>query len=507
MSENAMKLANIQTMIVGERKASKELRLSGKVQVDERKLYAQTTHIPGRIEQLNINFTGDKVNRGQTLAMVYSPELMTAQAELLQANNIRGNQPELFEAAKQKLANWKIGEGTIDKILNSEKLIQRFPISADVSGIVVSKEVDLGDYVERGTPLYEIADLSSVWVLFDVYESDLPWVQTGNKVTYTVQSFPGETFEGTISFIDPLINAETRVASARVEVKNADFKLKPEMFVSGTINTDLGPTLGNSKEIVIPKSAVMWTGERSIVYLRENVSDKVDFILREVVLGPSLGDAYVIRSGLRNGDEIVVNGTFTVDAASQLAGKPSMMNPEGTPAMNSHNHGSMEIEDSEERSRMPVGNGKSVEKLTQALQPVLAEYLAIKEALSNDQVEKAIDAGKRMLQSVEGISFADFSGESQTQWEQLSDGIRADLRDVEHFNSLGEVRTAFLGISNRMVPLATLLKQGHEPLYILHCPMADSNKGADWLSTSKEINNPYYGKSMSSCGEVKREIK
>ena len=335
MTDDAMKLANIQTMIVGgSNDANKKLALNGKVQIDERKLYTQSTHIPGRIERLNINFTGEKVSRGQTLAMVYSPELVTAQEELLQANRMKESQPELFEAAKQKLSNWKIGASTINKILSTNKPIQQFPISADVSGIITAKKVDLGDYVGQGMPIYEIADLSSLWVLFDVYESDMPWVKVGNKISYTIQSLPGETFEGVVSFIDPLINPQTRVASARVEVKNAENKLKPEMFVSGIVNNNI--TKPSSKEIIIPKSAVMWTGERSVVYIKSVVSNKVNFKLREVTLGASLGDAYIIKKGLSIGEDIVVNGTFTVDAASQLEGKPSMMSPEGGKVVTGH---------------------------------------------------------------------------------------------------------------------------------------------------------------------------
>lgn len=335
MTEDAMKLANIQTMIVGGSKESnKELRLNGKVQIDERKLYTQSSHISGRIEKLTINFTGEKVSRGQTLAMIYSPEMVTAQEELLQANRMRESQPELFSAAIQKLRNWKIGESTINRIITANKPIQQFPITADVSGIITAKKIDLGDYVHQGMPIYEIADLSSLWVLFDVYESDIPWVKVGDKVQYTIQSLPGESFEGTISFIDPLINPQTRVASARVEVKNPKSNLKPEMFVTGVVKNNIIKM--ESKDIVIPKSAVMWTGERSVVYVKNMTSNKVNFKLREVTLGPSLGDAYVIKEGLLEGEYIVVNGTFIVDAASQLAGKPSMMSPEGTKPVTSH---------------------------------------------------------------------------------------------------------------------------------------------------------------------------
>ena len=327
MSENAMKLANVQTMVVGRGDASREIRLNGKIQVDERNTYSQSTHIPGRIEQLAINFTGEQVSRGQNLATIYSPELVTAQEELLQASRIRASQPELFEAAKEKLRNWKIGDAQIAQILSGGKALQRFSIRADVNGIVTEKMVDLGDYVERGMPIYEISDLSKVWVLFDLYEGALSWVTVGSKVEYTVNSLPGETFEGTISFIDPLLNPQTRVATARVEVDNRNGKLKPEMFASGVVKNNLATA--QTQELVIPNSAVLWTGKRSRVYVKTNGGDRASFSLREITLGPSLGDSYVVQEGLEPGEEIVSNGAFTIDAAVQLSGGRSMMNPDG----------------------------------------------------------------------------------------------------------------------------------------------------------------------------------
>ena len=507
MSDDAMKLANIQTMIVGgSNGANKKLALNGKVQIDERKLYTQSTHIPGRIERLNINFTGEKVTRGQTLAMVYSPELVTAQEELLQAYRMKEAQPELFEAAKQKLGNWKIGSATINKIISANKPIQQFPITADVSGIITSKKVDLGDYVGQGMPIYEIADLSSLWVLFDIYESDMPWVKVGNKINYTVQSLPGETFEGVVSFIDPLINPQTRVASARVDVKNSGNRLKPEMFASGVVINSL--TTSTSKDIVIPKSAVMWTGERSVVYVKSVVSNKVNFKFREVTLGTSLGDAYIIKEGLSEGEEIVVNGTFTVDAASQLAGKPSMMSPEGGAAMIGHNHGGAAVPTSNDLIINKVAKSVAVnQKAKDALKPILTEYLAMKDALIIDNLEEAKKAGTNIIKTIEGVNMSLFIGESHSVWMDLSSDLKNALQHVQHFKTLEEVRGPFQQISNRMIELETSFNSTDETLYVLHCPMANNNKGADWLSNSKEVKNPYYGQSMLTCGVVAKEIK
>jgi len=505
MTEDATKLANIQTMRVGMGDTQKELRLNGKVQIDERKLYAQSTHIPGRIEQLRINFTGETVNRGQTLAYIYSPDLLTAQEELLQSYSIRNSQPELFEAAKQKLSNWKISESSIDKIISSGKLIQQFPITADVSGVVTSKKVDLGDYVNRGTPIYEIADLSSLWVLFDVYESDMPWVKVGDKVSYTIQSLPGETFEGTISFVDPLINPQTRVATARIEIKNTGNKLKPEMFASGIVKNSLNSKA--SKDIVIPKSAVMWTGERSVVYIKNSVGNTVEFMLREVTLGPSLGESYSVISGLSEGEEIVVNGTFTIDAASQLAGKPSMMNPEGGIVITGHDHGAMEMETSKKPTKEEVNFDISVGKeIKEAIQPLLVAYLEMKDALVGDNFDRAKNSGVKLLSSTKSVDMGLFKGKSHDVWMALQNDIKSELEHVEHFTNLEEARKAFFSLSNTMISMAKTFKPD-ETLFVLHCPMANNNKGADWLSSSKEIRNPYYGEAMLTCGEVKDTIK
>jgi len=421
---------------------------------------------------------------------------------------MKESQPELFEAAKQKLSNLKIGESTINKIITSNKPIQQFPITADVTGIITSKKVDLGDYVDQGMPIYEIADLSSLWVLFDVYESDMSWIKVGNKINYTIQSLPGESYEGVITFIDPLINPQTRVASARVEVKNSNNKLKPEMFVSGVVNKDVSTS--ESKDMVIPKTAVMWTGERSVVYMKSVVSNKVNFKLREVTLGASLGDTYIIKEGLSEGEEIVVNGTFTVDAASQLAGKPSMMSPEEAGVVIGHNHAievnSKSNETTVTKNTIPKNLGIS-QKTKEALKPIFTEYLLLTDALAKDNLEEAKKDGAKLLKAVEDVNMSLFTGESHKVWMDLSVELKNALQHIDHFKSLGELRKSFNQISESIITMEIAFKPNNETLYVLHCPMANNNKGGDWISASKEVKNPYYGKAMLTCGEVSKEIK
>jgi membrane fusion protein, copper/silver efflux system len=271
-----------------------------------------------------VNFTGESVRQGQTLAFIYSPELITAQQELLEASKNRQEQPEIYEASKEKLRQWKITEAQIENIEKKGNTIKYLEIVSEISGIVSSRRVNKGDYVSQGSVLFDIADLSSVWLMFDAYESDLPFLNEGNKISFTIQALPGIDFSGNIKFIDPVIDPVTRVSKVRVEIKNQAGKLKPEMFATGIVTADLAEYKNN---FIIPRSAVLWTGKRSIVYVKQADSDEPIFKIREVELGPMLDNSYVIISGLTEGEEIVTQGTFSVDAAAQLEGKPSMMNP------------------------------------------------------------------------------------------------------------------------------------------------------------------------------------
>jgi Cu(I)/Ag(I) efflux system membrane fusion protein len=502
MSPTAMQLAQVQTLIVGKSDAEKSLRLNGKVQEDERLLFTQSSHIPGRVEKLGVNFTGEYVEEGQVIAYIYSPDLVTAQEELLEAAKIKDSQPALFNAAKEKLKNWKLTEKQIDGILSSNRTLAQFPILANGSGYVTEKLVNLGDYIKQGEPIYEIADLSKVWVMFDVYESDMAWINEGDKVIYNLQSLPGKTFSGTISYVDPVIDPKTRVAKARVEQNNQNLLLKPEMFVSGTVEAKTNK--GNSS-LTVPKSAVMWTGKRSVVYVMQTSAQKVSFQMREVALGPELGESYVIESGLQPGEEIAVNGTFSIDAAAQLAGKPSMMNPEGGVAMTGHNHGG-NANSSMDTNRPSTNKTTISTDAKKALQPLFENYFKMKSALANDNYESAKESGMAVKAAVENMDMNLFGGDAHTLWMQQSTALSESLQHIEHLGEIKSLRDNFISISNAMIALTESFDPMESAIYIQHCPMADSNKGADWLSQEKGILNPYFGESMLTCGEIKKKI-
>jgi len=511
MSPAAMQLASVSTAIVGKMNPVKQVRLNGKVQADERLVYSQSSHIPGRIEKLLVNFTGEFVNKGQTIAYVYSPELVTAQEELFEARKIAESQPQLFAAAKEKLKNWKLSDKQIEKILTSGKTQEEFPVQADVAGYVTSKMINLGDYVRRGETIYEIADLSRVWVLFDVYESDMSWIKKGDKVDFAIASLPGESFTSNITWLDPVIDPKTRVAKARVEYNNASGKLKPEMFASGIVEAKLANKLNS---LVVPKTAVMWTGKRSVVYVITNSDQGVNFIMREVTLGSALGDSYMVEEGLMEGEEIAVNGTFSIDAAAQLAGKPSMMSPEGGKVMTGHNHGEMDMggseseEEHEEKPKAAVVKSLSVDKQAkEALQPLYASYLKWKDDLTNDDFEEAQKKATNMKSALDKINMSLFKDDAHNAWMDFQGSLSNSLEHVQHFSDIEQLRKAFQTVSATMIELTNTFNPLVEIIYVQHCPMADNNKGADWLSAEKKIRNPYFGSSMLTCGKVTQEIR
>ncbi len=326
MSESAMKLAEVQTSTVIKGTTSKDILLYGKIQVDERLQQSQTAHVPGRIEQLNINVTGELVKKGQLIARIYSPELVTAQKELIEALSLKDKYPSLIEAAREKLRNWKLSEEQINILENSGNVISTFNVYSNTTGIVVNRKVNEGDYISKGAVLFDVTDFSKVWGVFDAYESDLAWISKNQKVDFTAQAIPGKTFSGKISFIDPVIDASTRITRVRIEISNPNLQFKPEMFINGLIHSGIK---GSAEQIYIPQSAVLWTGKRSVVYVKIPDTEHATFKMREITLGASMKDSYIVVDGLMEGEEIVTNGTFSVDAAAQLAGKTSMMNPSG----------------------------------------------------------------------------------------------------------------------------------------------------------------------------------
>jgi Cu(I)/Ag(I) efflux system membrane fusion protein len=250
----------------------------------------------------------------------------------------------------------------------------------------------------------------------------------------------------------------------------------------------------------------MWTGERSVVYVKVPNTDQPSFSLREVELGPALGNAYVIDDGLEAGEQVVINGTFTVDAAAQLAGKPSMMNPAlpaGRPAagavMEEHDHSAIGT----------TADMESVELLDaqqSEVSEVLQDYIKLKDALVASENDKAAQHARNMEEKIEQVGMAAMSGAAHKRWMDILPKLKSSLKEINSKANIDAQRKAFVSLSKAIVDVAQSFGPFDEPVYVLYCPMADDDAGAQWLSASEEVLNPYYGDSMLRCGEVKEKI-
>jgi Cu(I)/Ag(I) efflux system membrane fusion protein len=513
MTESAAKLADIQSIIVRKGIPKKELFLQGKVQPDERRISQLTARFGGRIEKLFVSFTGENVKKGQKLATIYSPELVTAQRELLEAIGNKDNRPTMYKAARSKLKLWDLTEEQIDAIEEKEEPTLYFEVLSPISGTVTQRHVSLGDYLKEGTALFEVIDLTQVWIMFDAYESDLPWIRMGDNVKYSMQSIPGKSFTGEVTYIDPFINPRTRVAKVRVQQKNSSLMLKPEMFVNGLIESR---TAKNSNVILIPKSSILWTGKRAVVYVRVPERDQPSFLYKEIDLGPESGNFYVVLSGLNEGEEIAVNGVFKIDAAAQLAGKPSMMNPTGGATSLAHDHGRAKLENQEiEEDHSQHGTYKnvvSVEKVSVVFQAQLGDlyvnYLTLKNALVESDPTKAIDASKYMIGGLENIDMTLLDGDGHELWMKNQTEIKKALTSIQHSDNLESQRKAFVSLSDILYEsIKSFGIDDSKTIYYQYCPMAIDNQGAFWLSEVEEINNPYFGEMMLRCGETREIIQ
>ena len=317
LSPEALALANVRVTRVTEGVPTKEITLHGTVRADERRARVQVAHVKGRIERFFVHAPGERVREGDIIARVSSPDMHTARQELIEAHRTDSlRYPELLAAAREKLRLWKLTEEQIRETERSGVASPIVDIPADVDGVVTARRVEEGDYVVPGTVLFELADLSHLRAVFNAREGDIPYLRVGQPVDYTLTALPGRSFQGKISIVEPSLSENARVLEVRVEIPNPTDELRPGMYARATVRATLplSPTL----QVVIPSSAVLWTGPRSLVYVRQGTPDNPFFLPRSVELGPSLGDAYVVLSGLSPGEEIVTRGLFAIDASAQL---------------------------------------------------------------------------------------------------------------------------------------------------------------------------------------------
>lgn len=496
LSETAAALASIRTAKAERKFVEVKVRMVGKVTYDETLLYHVTAWVPGRIDRLFVDYTGIAVRKGDHMVELYSPELLQAQEELLEAErSVRrfetGGPPQVLErarrtlhAAEEKLRLWGLLEEQIEAIKERGTPSDHITVFAPHGGIVIQKNGVEGMYVQTGTRIYSIADLNRVWVMVEAYESDLQWLRYGQKVEFTTEAYPGETFEGRISFIEPFLTEQTRTVGVRVVVDNEDGRLKPDMFVRAVVRAQAasggkvmdpeltgkwicpmhpevvkdGPgdctvcgmpletveSLGyavddaaGSPPLVIPASAPLLTGKRAVVYIETESEKGLTFEGREVVLGPRAGDWFIVRAGLREGERVVTHGNFKIDSELQIRGKLSMMNPTGAGGAGSgHAHGNGTS--GEETATKP--GPRVPESFRESLGMLLSSVDAVRLATSYGDLEAARRAYGLLERSLQLVDAEFLGDEARRLWKELAHSMELAVAEAESAANAGDLR-------------------------------------------------------------------
>ena len=293
--------------------AATEIRSVGIVAYDETGLATIPSWVDGRIEQLYIEETGAVVQQGQPVMKIYSPELLAAQEEYLVARS--SSIGTLAKQVKKRLQLLGMSDAQIAELKKSGEAREYVDATAPNTGTITEMNVRQGQYVKEGEPLYDIADLSTVWVEAEVYEDNLASISEGMDVRVKADAFPGELMQGTVTFIHPVVDSDTRTAKVRVELENPDNKLKPGMYTAVFFQKASRDTSTSSPELVVPKSSVIRGGKTNSVYVEveENVFER-----REVELGRATDDFLVIKSGVEPGEQVAYSGGFLLDSEVQL---------------------------------------------------------------------------------------------------------------------------------------------------------------------------------------------
>lgn len=495
LSERARVLSELRTTAVRRQSdASAEIHLLGRVEAAESTRRNVTTWIGGRIDRLHVNTTGEKVRRGQSIATLYSPEIYAAHQDLItaqgQVQRLKGASESAqraagaaLEAARERLRLLGVPESEVDSMAQAESPRRTIAIRSPFAGTVIDRVATEGAYVETGATLYQVADLSTLWVQLDAYESDLPRLRVGQEVELLIEALPGERFPGRVAFIDPTIDSKRRTARVRVVVDNAAGRLRPGMFAEAVVQA---VTEGSSSPLVIPDSAPLFTGRRSVVYIEVKTEDGVAYEPRTVRLGPRLGDLYPVVSGLAEGDRVVSRGAFALDADLQIRGGASMMTMP---------------DDKAELLPEPVSLS---EKDKGALRPPLAFYLDLQRALAEDDLEQAQASAKSLSAS---LAKAKLSPQPQLVWGEISKELDAHSKHVAHAEDLEGAREGLEPLSAAIeVMLSRFGNLLEEPLQVAFCPMANDGEGARWVQSNDSIDNAYFGDAMRTCGDFQASV-
>lgn len=554
LSPAARKRAEIVTVPVERRFVTMNVRMVGKVEFDETRTGYISAWIPGRLDRLYVDYTGVEVKQGDHLADLYSPRLIEAQKTLLEAvstsKQLRDSTSSTLHerslvtgtSAREQLRLYGLSKEQIEAIEKAGQPQTHITINAPMSGVVVEKHAAEGLYVETGTRIYTIADLSHLWVKLDAYESDMTWIHYGQEVEFETEAYPGEIFTGKIAFIDRVLNPRTRTVKVRVNVPNPDGRLKPEMFVRAVVHSRVASggkvmdselagkwispmhpeivkdqpgtcdicgmalvtaeslgyvsaeNAGETAPLVIPASAPLVTGRRAVVYLADPKREGV-FEGREIVLGPRAGNFYLVKSGLEAGELVVAHGAFKIDSAIQILAKPSMMAGEGA---RGKGLGTREVDWSSLGGAGSPPLSATPEFIDQ-LRTVVDASVKVGSALDHDQIPDRATVAE-LEKAVTHVDMKLLQHDAHMAWMKALEIISKGLKEMASAVDLKSSRQGFELVSYGLIQ-ATERFGVRDGIFRFHCPMAFNNRGADWLQTVENIRNPYFGSSMLKCGK------
>ena len=337
--------------------------------------------------------------------------------------------------------------------------------------------------------MFDIQNLNQLWAVFDVYETELSNIKKGTEISFSTPAIPGKTFTSTINFVDPIINPTTRTASIRTSITNQSNLLKPEMFLEGKINANNN----SSESLLVPKSSVLWTGEKSVVYVKLPESKIPSFEFREVLIGESVGENYLVKKGISNGEQVVTNGAFVIDASAQLNNQSSMMNRN----LVSNNIILNDLPD--------YTNSTSSQFKTQ-LNKMTDAYILLKDVLIEGNTTKASEKASSLINTLTKVDMKLLKGEAHIYWMEKLNEIKISSNQIVKSKEIKEQREVFSKLSESIISTLKTFGVEKNTFYVQYCPMAENDKGAYWLSKESTIKNPYFGEEMLTCGTVKEKI-
>jgi membrane fusion protein, copper/silver efflux system len=501
LSPAAIALMGVETWPAGRAHLPLETRLYGSIVPDQTRLASIAAYVPARVERVFVDYCCVDISRGQPLVEVFSPQLIAAQEELIQARRAAqqsgADSPFAanLEAARQRLELLGLLPEQIEEIENQGRASDRVVLRSPMAGTVVERRVVAGDYIEVGTPLFDLADLTRVWAEFEAFERDLPSAREGAEVEFTATAFPGRVFRGEITLFERVLTPGARTVRMRAEIDNQDGSLLLGMFING-IARFTRP--GDPAPVVIPASAPLLTGRRAIVYVQVPGAERPTFEPREVTLGRRSGQAYAVESGLEEGELVVTRGAFRIDSELQIRGRPSMMAPSGGPPPAHGAHGTHAAQPARPKleSPPPPEAGELVAALAEP-------YLLFADALASDDPAGAQAAAVALRDQLRDLEGAGLSGPALEAWRSLRTALFPSVRAAAASSDLASQRRSVGPITDRLEEAIALFGTGSAgALLRAYCPMTAPDQGDHWLQREPAIRNPYWGAMMLNCGEI-----